>query len=158
MASPALTDDDRRELLRIARTTLREMARMGEIPPGKPHRESLLVPSAAFVVLRRGETLRGAAGRFDAEQPLYRAVQLMTVAAAFRDPRAGGVDSDEEAELAIAIALLAPGAPRIDIALTEEGVCFPDDGELARLEADRFDERSHPPRPRRRSSAPQPPG
>lgn len=154
MADAALTDDDRRELLRIARTTLREMTRLGDIPPGKPHRESLLVPSAVFVALRRGTALRAAAGRFDADEPLYRAVQLMVAAAVSRDPRFSPVTAEDEGELSIELALLRAGAPRVDVAVSEGGVCFADDAELAQLSADRFDETSHPPRPRRRSSAP----
>src|SRR5262245_37445169 len=57
-----LADDEKRELLRIARATLREHAFSGRIPPGKPHRESLVTPAAVFVSLHRGKALRGCIG------------------------------------------------------------------------------------------------
>ena len=47
---PDLTDDEKRELLRIARATLREHCFSGRIPPGKPHRESLVAPAAVFAI------------------------------------------------------------------------------------------------------------
>ena len=56
-----LADDEKRELLRIARATLREHSFSGRIPPGKPHRESLLAPAAVFVTLH----LAGYYNRFD---------------------------------------------------------------------------------------------
>ena len=52
-----LADDEKRELLRIARATLREHSYSGRIPPGKPHRESLLAPAAVFVTLHRADAL-----------------------------------------------------------------------------------------------------
>ena len=77
-----LTDNDRIELLRIARATLREYLSTGHIPPGKPHTAHLLEPAAVFVSLHCGETLRGCIGTTEAKTPLFRAVQEMAVAAA----------------------------------------------------------------------------
>ena len=77
-----LADDEKRELLRIARATLREHGYSGRIPPGKPHRESLVAPAAVFVSLHKGDALRGCIGGLEADKPLYRAIQEMAVAAA----------------------------------------------------------------------------
>lgn len=101
-----LADDEKRELLRIARATLREHSFSGRIPPGKPHRESLLAPAAVFVTLHLAEQLRGCIGTVDEEKPLYRAVQEMAVAAATRDPRFAPIPADEVDDLAIEISVL----------------------------------------------------
>jgi AmmeMemoRadiSam system protein A len=120
-----LADDEKRELLRIARATLREHSFSGRIPPGKPHRESLLAPAAVFVTLHRDDALRGCIGTVDEEKPLYRAVQEMAVAAATRDPRFPAVDPDEVDDLQIEISVL--GAARKiagpdDLVIGQDGV------------------------------------
>lgn len=101
----ALTDDEKRELLRIARATLREHFDTGRIPPGRPHRPSLLAPAAVFVSLHRDHALRGCIGLVEARTPLYRAVQEMAVAAATRDPRFSPLTDEEldDAELEISV-------------------------------------------------------
>ena len=104
--SHQLADDEKRELLRIARATLREHSFSGRIPPGKPHRESLLAPAAVFVTLHLADQLRGCIGTIDEEKPLYRAVQEMAVAAATRDPRFAPVPADEVDDLEIEISVL----------------------------------------------------
>lgn len=106
--SHQLADDEKRELLRIARATLREHSFSGRIPPGKPHRESLLAPASVFVSLHEGEELRGCIGIVDEEKPIYRAVQEMAVAAATRDPRFAAVTPEELDDLVIEISVLGP--------------------------------------------------
>jgi AmmeMemoRadiSam system protein A len=100
--------DEQQELLRIARATLREHARSGRYPPGKPHRDTMLVPAAVFVTLHRAGQLRGCIGTTTAERPIYRAVQEMAVAAATREPRFPPVGADELIELEIEISVLGP--------------------------------------------------
>lgn len=101
-----LTDDEKAELLRIARATLREFLHTGRIPPGKPHRESLVAEAAVFVTLHRGEALRGCIGTQQELDPLYKAIQKMAVAAAKNDPRFDAVEEDELADLTIEISVL----------------------------------------------------
>jgi AmmeMemoRadiSam system protein A len=107
----ALQDDEKRELLRIARATLREHGFSGRIPPGKPHREALTLPAAVFVSLHRGKALRGCIGAVEATQPIYRAIQEMAIAAATRDPRFGPVEPDELEHLVIEISVLGDARP-----------------------------------------------
>jgi AmmeMemoRadiSam system protein A len=120
-----LADDEKRELLRIARATLREHGYSGRIPPGKPHRESLVAPAAVFVSLHRGGELRGCIGSIEADRPLYRAIQEMAVSAATRDPRFSPLDADELDTTEIEISVLG-GARRIngpdDLTIGEDGV------------------------------------
>ena len=103
-----LAIDEQRELLRIARATLREHARAGKIPPGRPHRDKLLVPAAVFVTLHRDGDLRGCIGTTTPDRPIYRAVQEMAIAAATRDPRFPPVVVDELAAIDIEISVLGP--------------------------------------------------
>lgn len=101
-----LTDDEKRELLRIARATLREIFETGRIPPGKPHRDSLTAPAGVFVSLHHQGTLRGCIGTQQETTPLYRIVQEMAVAAATRDPRFEPITQDELDELEVEISVL----------------------------------------------------
>jgi AmmeMemoRadiSam system protein A len=101
-----LAVDEQRELLRIARATLREHARSGKLPPGKPHRDTLLAPAAVFVTLHHDGELRGCIGTTTADRPIFRAVQEMAIAAATRDPRFAPVTADEIALVDIEISVL----------------------------------------------------
>jgi uncharacterized protein len=122
-----LADDEKRELLRIARATLREHAFSGRIPPGKPHRESLCAPAGVFVSLHEGHELRGCIGTIEAEKPLYRIVQEMAVAAASRDPRFSPVGEDEIEDITVEISVL--GAARQvrgpdELRIGDDGLCI----------------------------------
>jgi uncharacterized protein len=105
---PTLDDNDKRELLRIARATLREYLSTGFMPPGAPHRRSLLEPRGAFVTIFVGGELRGCIGRVDADTPLYLAVEQLTVSAATRDPRFDPLRAEELAETRLEISVLSP--------------------------------------------------
>ncbi|MEZ4402270.1 MAG: hypothetical protein R3B06_19755 [Kofleriaceae bacterium] len=97
-----LAPDERRELLRIARATLREFIDSGRIPPGKPHRASLVAPAAVEVRLLDDGAEVAAATAADATRPLYRAIQEAVVAAA---RAAGPLDEARGEHLTIAIAV-----------------------------------------------------
>lgn len=101
-----LTDDEKRELLRIARTTLREYFYSGRIPPGKPHRDSLTALAGAFVSLHNTGTLRGCIGIPEEKKALYRTVQEMAIAAATRDPRFDAVTEGELDDIVIEVSVL----------------------------------------------------
>jgi AmmeMemoRadiSam system protein A len=118
--SHQLTFDEKRELLRIARATLREFLRTGRLPPGKPHRPSLLAPAAVFVSLHVEDSLRGCIGTTEARHPIYQAIQEMAVSAATRDPRFPPMTVEELAEVAIEVSVLGElrrcdSATRIEI-------------------------------------------
>ena len=103
-----LDDNDKLELLRIARATLREYLATGFMPPGAPHRQSLLQPRGAFVTLHVDGELRGCIGRVDADTPLYLAVEQLAVAAATRDPRFEPLRAEELAQTHIEVSVLSP--------------------------------------------------
>ena len=85
--SPVIEESDRRELLRIARVTLKEWLKSARIPPGAPHRAALLSHAGAFVTVTVGGVLRGCIGHTDPETPLFRTISDLAIAAATRDPR-----------------------------------------------------------------------
>ena len=131
-----LTDDEKRELLRIARATLREYFHTGRIPPGKPHRDSLTAEAGVFVSLHREGTLRGCIGTQQETTPLYKIVQEMTITAASRDPRFEPVDEDEVEDIEIEISVLGMAMPlgnAEDIEIGVHGLSIEHDGKRGLL-------------------------
>jgi hypothetical protein len=113
---------ERKELLRVARATLREYLAIGVIPPGKPHRKSLHEPAGAFVTLKRADgSLRGCIGTFEATHPMYATIQQMAVSAATRDPRFPAVTEPELEALQVEISVLSPRRPVSEPAEVEVG-------------------------------------
>lgn len=104
--SYVLSDDEKRELLRIARATLREFFYTGRIPPGKPHRDSLTAEAGVFVTLHKAGALRGCIGTHQETTALFRIIQEMTVAAASRDSRFEPVQEVEVDEIEIEISVI----------------------------------------------------
>jgi AmmeMemoRadiSam system protein B/AmmeMemoRadiSam system protein A len=74
-----------RELLRIARSSIREA--LGAGTTEHPGAEWLAEPRATFVTLRQGPALRGCIGSLEARRPLALDVAENARAAALRDPR-----------------------------------------------------------------------
>lgn len=109
--SDQLDDRDRRELLRIARATLREHLATGYLPPGSPHRKSLLRPCGAFVTVKVNGALRGCMGRVEADKPLYLVVEELTVAASSRDPRFEPVRQEELKDTRLTVSVLSAPEP-----------------------------------------------
>ena len=104
-----LADDEKRELLRIARATLKEYLVSGRIPPGAPHRQSMRDAAGVFVSLHGAppeSTLRGCVGQVNDSLPLYKAIQEMAIAAGSRDPRFPAVTAVELTTLVIEISVL----------------------------------------------------
>ncbi|ACY16667.1 AmmeMemoRadiSam system protein A [Haliangium ochraceum] len=134
--SYVLTDDEKRELLRIARATLREYFHTGRIPPGKPHRDSLTAEAGAFVSLHKGDELRGCIGTQQESTALFRTIQEMTIAAASRDPRFEPIEEDEIEELKIEISVLAEAEPvssAADVEIGQHGLAIECDGKRGLL-------------------------
>ena len=105
---PALTLDQRAELLAIARRAIRERAR-GLQSTGGPSRDPRLqAAGAAFVTITRRGQLRGCIGYADPVKPLAEAVAHCAAAAASADPRFPLVMPEELAELEIEVSVLSP--------------------------------------------------
>lgn len=108
MTTIPLDERDRRELLRIARATLREHLTTGYLPPGAPHRASLLQRRGAFVTLKVDGELRGCVGRADDDKPLYLTVEELCVAAATSDARFEPLRLEELKDTRLILSVLSP--------------------------------------------------
>jgi len=105
----SLTGRDKKDLLKIARTTLNTYIKTGSIPELEGnYSENLDTHCGAFVTLNKNHSLRGCIGRFTAEQPLYEIVQQMTIASSTQDSRFEPVKEPELKEIEIEISVLTP--------------------------------------------------
>lgn len=102
-----------KEALQIARKTLE--ARLLGLPlpfqnsdKEKPHSPKLFQKLGAFVTLRKNGHLRGCIGEFEPNEPLYRVIQKMTIAAAEEDPRFPKVLPEELKDIKIEISIMTP--------------------------------------------------
>jgi AmmeMemoRadiSam system protein A len=105
-----LTLEQRRQLLILARTTI-ESALAGRPtgPDAADFDETLRQPAGAFVTLTtHDDDLRGCIGSIEAVAPLFKAVAMSAVNAAFRDPRFHPVGAGELEQLRIEISVMGP--------------------------------------------------
>lgn len=110
-----LDDDQRRQLLVLARETVTAVLNRSLPPDPKPDNmhESLAKPGACFVTLQNRGALRGCIGNMIAEGPLYRAVIRNAIAAATEDERFADhpVTAAELPQIHIEISYLTPMKP-----------------------------------------------
>lgn len=116
---PDLTEAQRKELLVLAHTTIREYLETGQILDYETEDPTLTRRSRAFVTLREGGQLRGCIGHTVAKQPLYRVIQETAASAATKDPRFPPLTPDEltdpDSSLEIEISILSPFRPVTDV-------------------------------------------
>lgn len=103
-----LSGEEKRELLRLARTAIEHRGRGSEAPPVQLSSEVLKEKRGLFVTIRKGEVLRGCIGYIQGVKPLYLAVGEMAQAAAFQDPRFPPVSPQELRDLKLEISVLTP--------------------------------------------------
>src|SRR5688572_24555537 len=120
-ASQAISDDDRRRLLQLAREALD--ARVRRRPPPPIDRGGAFDwPRGAFVTIHcRGE-LRGCLGRLGVDAPLGETVAHLAAVVSDSDPRFAPVSSPELPDIEVEISVLTP----------EREVLTPDDIEVGR--------------------------
>ncbi|HUN65218.1 MAG TPA: AmmeMemoRadiSam system protein B [Bacteroidota bacterium] len=105
-----LGENDKEMLMSIARHSVEQVVRTGELPRLDTIRASRALGRACgvFVTLREDGRLRGCIGRFEAEDPLYLTVREMAAAAALRDPRFKAVAVEELPRLSYEVSVLTP--------------------------------------------------
>ena len=105
-----LTGEDKTNLLKIARKTIKEYVKNHKIPEIDKDILSpyLSTAAGAFVTLKEKGELRGCVGSFQPSQPLYSIIQSMAVAAATQDSRFEPVNPSEIDHLKIEISVLTP--------------------------------------------------
>lgn len=108
-------------LLGIARMTLEEYVRSGNILKVNVNEPILLEKQGVFVTLTKNGSLRGCIGHTQSAVPLYRAVSDMAIAASTRDPRFPPVSQGELEDIRIQISALSPLKLISDISEIEVG-------------------------------------
>jgi AmmeMemoRadiSam system protein A len=103
-----LSDKDKEELLKIARTVIEAKAAGKPLPTIIPTSAKLQEKYGAFVSIHKRGMLRGCIGSLQADEVLYKQVEEMAEAAAFRDPRFRAVSEEELPYLEIEISVLTP--------------------------------------------------
>lgn len=106
-----LSQEDRCELLAIARRAASSFVREGNVPDEAPASVRLSSPGAAFVTLLQEGRLRGCIGYTEAAAPLFRTVQECAVAAATEDPRFPPLRPSDVDSIHIEISVLTPLVP-----------------------------------------------
>jgi MEMO1 family protein len=105
-----LTDADKHELIRIARSTINSYIRTRTIPPlnSSGYSENLKARAGAFVTLKIDGNLRGCIGSFEPSVPLYKVIQEMAIASSTQDNRFQPVQVKELDAIHIEISVLTP--------------------------------------------------
>jgi AmmeMemoRadiSam system protein A len=102
-----LNEQEKIELLRIARATLETYLRDRRFVPMEPVQGKLREKAGAFVTLERHGDLRGCIGHLAPDKPLFLTVQEMAVEAATGDPRFSSVGFSELCDIEIEISVLS---------------------------------------------------
>lgn len=95
-------------LLETARQAIIHQVRQQDFQPEPTAVESLNVCSGCFVTIKQNGHLRGCIGNFQSQQPLYREVATMAVAAASQDPRFPPMGEEELDNFSLEITVLSP--------------------------------------------------
>ncbi len=105
-----LSDEDKKQLINVAKTTIEQFIKNNRKPDIDTSKFSanLFSKCGAFVTLHKKGDLRGCIGRFTANEPLYRIVQEMAIAASTQDHRFSKVTKSELTEIDIEISVLTP--------------------------------------------------
>jgi len=98
------------KLLEIARKVVEAAVKGEPIPQFEVDHPELQQHQGAFVTIRNRGRLRGCIGRFTADEPLYKVVRSMAMAAAVEDPRFvyDRIMPDELDDIDIEISVLSP--------------------------------------------------
>lgn len=90
-ARPELTDQEKEQLLVLARRTIRYAIANRRLPDisqlGVTVSDTMKIPRAAFVTLRKNSQLRGCIGDIFPQRPLYKSVLINAINASFNDTR-----------------------------------------------------------------------
>ncbi len=116
-----LSEQEKKILHHIAKTVIENKAKGKPIPEFKVDAPILKENRGAFVTIQKKGQLRGCIGYIEGRGPLYRTVEEMAEAAAFRDPRFMPVNEKELPELNIEISVLTPLKKITDINEIEVG-------------------------------------
>jgi AmmeMemoRadiSam system protein B/AmmeMemoRadiSam system protein A len=103
-----LSDQDKKSLHHIAKMVIENKVRGKAVPEFKVESPILKENRGAFVTIQKKGQLRGCIGYIEGQGPLYKTIEEMAEAAAFRDPRFVPVTENELPDLEIEISVLTP--------------------------------------------------
>jgi AmmeMemoRadiSam system protein B/AmmeMemoRadiSam system protein A len=103
----ALNPAQKKELLKIARSSMEGFVRTGKALDVSVNDPRLNEIEGAFVTLIKHGTLRGCIGNIIGQQPLYKVVRDMAVAAASQDPRFDPVRPAEFKDIVVEVSVLS---------------------------------------------------
>lgn len=116
-----LSPDEKKEILRLARTALELHVRERRALDYATENRNLMTKCGAFVTLHMDGDLRGCIGYIEAYKPLYQTIIEMAQAASTKDPRFDPVTPEELSSIDIEISVLSPLAELKDLSLIEIG-------------------------------------
>ena len=135
---PELTDEDRKQLLALARKTIVSALRTRRVPQvselGVTISDAMRCPRAAFVTLKKHSQLRGCIGDIFPQRPLYKSVIRNAINACVNDRRFLPVTEAECKDITIEISALTapePVASTDKIRIGIDGVVLSKDGHSA---------------------------
>ena len=106
--SVGLSDNEKKELLKIARTTLEKHVRDEKLPEDIPNDAKLKEKQGVFVTLQKHGQLRGCIGYVEGIKPIYEAVRDNAINASSNDPRFPPVQPIELKDIDIEITVMTP--------------------------------------------------
>ena len=116
-----LSDDEKKELLRLARTAVTQFVEQGTVCSYSTQNPNFLAPKGAFVTLKKSGELRGCIGYIEPIAPLYQTILQTAIYAASKDPRFEPVSRAELQDLEYEISVLTPLKPVADPRSVEVG-------------------------------------
>jgi AmmeMemoRadiSam system protein B/AmmeMemoRadiSam system protein A len=133
-----LTEDDKKQLLLLARKTMVYALQNRRIPDVSDLEitisDAMRPVRAAFVTLKKNSQLRGCIGDIFPQRPLYKSVITNAIHACLNDRRFSPVSQDELKDITIEISALtapAPIASPDDIRIGIDGIVLKKDGKSA---------------------------
>jgi AmmeMemoRadiSam system protein A len=103
-----LSKKERKSLIDLVRNTIYARLKGRKLPDFTPFSPLLEESRGAFVTLHKHGSLRGCIGLVEALKPLYKSVQEMAVAAAFRDPRFPPLSEGEFEQIDVEVSVMSP--------------------------------------------------
>jgi len=117
------SETDKRELIKLAACAVENYILNGDyqVEVSGNYSKNLQKNCGAFVSAYVKDNLRGCIGTFEEDEPLYKTVQKMAIAAVSRDSRFERVNASELKHLELEISVLTPRKPIHDASEIEIG-------------------------------------